>query len=79
MIFVEGATDPRIVRQKTAPTVPEGIDCRYRGTYLRTVICGTCSGQRDVAVFSCELYDECSLYKKIPKARNCAKCGDRKP
>ena len=66
---------PRI--KTAAPKAAEGLSCVHRGGYLRTDRCGGCRGAQYVHVYECALYGNCTVERKLPGVRKCAKCRDR--
>jgi hypothetical protein len=74
-------TQRRPVRPVAATpyTLPvlNALPCDRRGERISTIGCGSCSGQKSVAVFECALHEECTLTDTADGVRCCLGCTDR--
>jgi hypothetical protein len=58
---------------------PVAGNCQHLGEVSRLQECPTCTGKVQVKIFTCAVYDECSLAKPLPGIQTCANCPRYKP
>lgn len=62
----------------TAPPSPLIPDCIYRGESPGgTIPCNTCRGRVELKLYSCKVYGECTLGKKVDGVASCKNCTSR--
>lgn len=54
---------------------PSLMSCIHRGDELRTELCKTCTGRREIKVFACDIHGECSILKDVG-VKICKTCHD---
>lgn len=48
------------------------LNCRFRGKEpIRSVQCETCSGKVFLKVYSCEIYGECTISRRVSEIKGC--------
>lgn len=56
---------------------PTSLPCVHLGAELRRVVCESCGGKKtQLKVFRCELFQECTLGRKLDGIACCQTCGD---
>lgn len=58
----------------TRHVIPARTECIHRGEQTRRIECPSCRGQVQVKAFSCEVFGECVLGKKLPDIACCGTC-----